>query len=217
MTLFDEVQQKFNYSFPADLDKFKKAVEESNSLNQLSSATGISKPYLKHLLKEYDLSTTPKCLYCNRPLPKAQNGTVKKFCNNSCSYLHKLTEKHCEACGKKFSTTKGTKYRSPECKKKAYSTTLKTCEWCGKQYKGHKSSKYCSKDCKTKANISALDKTFSTCKACGKQFIGVYGCSKLCRQQLASERAKKLLIQVYGTYKKDEIKKGMKLNGKKTI
>lgn len=211
MTLFDEVQQKFGYSFPEELDRFIAEIEKCNSINQLSKNTGISKPYLKKLFKEFNLSPpVPKCLYCNTILPKAQNGTVRQYCSNRCSYLYKVIHKHCKACGKPFYGTKSTKYCSPECKKEAYSGHLNVCEWCNHGFIGHKSSKYCSKSCKTKANISALDKTFSICGACGKKFIGIYGCSKSCRQKLASERAKKLLIEVYGTHKKDEIKKGMK-------
>lgn len=210
MSELDIINDKFGFSFPKDLDKFIKLVEESNSINQLVRSTGITKAYLKFLLQKYNLSIESKCLYCGNKLERASSGTNKKYCNSKCSYLHKLQEKHCVACGSLFKDTKGTKYCSPECKSNGYSTTSNSCSWCGKQYKGHKSSKYCSNKCRISANN---DNTLKICQACGKQYIGDCGCSSKCRQLIANERAKKLLIEVYGTYKKDEIKKGMNLNG----
>lgn len=217
MINLDVINSKFNLSFPKDLVKFKKYVEESNSINQLKELTGMTKPYLEFLLNEYDLEVQTRCLYCGKKLQRASSGTNKKYCNNRCSYLHKAKDKPCVACGKVFKATKGIKYCSPECKSKGYSTTSNNCNWCGKQYVGHKSSKYCSDDCRIASFSSTADNTYKTCQACGKQYIGDCGCSWECRQQLACNRAKKLLIEVYGTYKKDEIRKGLINNGQKSI
>lgn len=209
MSISNIIQEKFGFSFPQDLDKFKKFVEEANSINQLVESTGITKPYIKILLEEYNLRVEPNCLYCGNKLNRASKGTNKKYCSNKCSYLHKTKEKPCKTCGALFKGTKGTKYCSPECKSKGYNTTSNTCEWCGKQYKGHKASKYCSDRCRINSFSLTSDNTYKICEACGKRYIGEYGCSKECRQYLAVERAKKLVFEVYGTLNKEEIKKGM--------
>lgn len=215
MSILDKIKSKYGYSFPEYLEDYKKLVEKSNSLSQLNKLSGMTKAYNTHLLKIYNLKITPKCLYCSKELPHSPSGTVKKYCNDACAYQYKAKNKRCLGCGEQFVATKGTKYCSPSCKKKAYKGIEKVCERCKKPYLGHKSSKYCSDNCRIKAFSSIKDNSLKPCPACGNNYIGEFGCSEECRLKLANIKAKRLLLELFGTTDKQKIKKGMNENGKK--
>lgn len=217
MSFLDNIKTKYGYSFPEYLEQYKELVEQSNSLSQLIKLTGMSKTYNTKLLTFYNLIITPKCLHCKKPLDNLSIGAVKKYCNDTCAYQHKITSKHCPSCGEQFTSTKGTKYCSDKCKEKAYKTTELVCNRCKKVYIGHKGSKYCSDYCRNKSNSSIKDNSLGKCPACGELYVGEFGCSKECRLRLANIHAKRLLLEVFGTTNKEEIKKGMNDNGKKTF
>ena len=214
MINYTKIEEKFGYSFPKDLEKLKLLVENSNSKSQLVELSGISISYIEQLLKEFKLQIVPKCLYCGKELSRSHDGTVKKYCNASCQYSHKTTVIKCRTCGKNFEARKGVKYCSDKCKGQGYKSKLLVCSVCGKEFIGHGSSKYCSNTCYREANKNN-NNLLLICSVCGKEYVGskystYYICSNECRNRLATHRARALMLELFGTANKEEIRHKVK-------
>ena len=212
---YNKIAEKYGYYFPKDLEKLRYLAEKANSKSQLVELSGISINYLNQLIKEFNISIVPKCLYCGRKLERSHDGTVKKYCNPSCQYAHKTTVIKCRNCGKEFEGRKGIKYCSDKCKKEGLRSRQMVCENCGKECIGHGSSKYCSTSCYREANSKSVNNTILICSVCNKEYVGskqsaYHICSSECRNKLATYRSRSLMKELFGTTNKEEIRQMVK-------
>lgn len=215
MINYNKIAEKYGYNFPKDLEKLKLLVEKANSKSQLVELSGISISYVNQLLKEFNLDIVPKCLYCGKELLRSHDGTVKKYCDYSCQYAHKTTVVKCRNCGKSFEARKSVKYCSNKCKKQGYKSRLLVCSICGKEFIGHGSSKYCSNTCYREANRRNNNNFLLICSVCGKEYVGSkqsthHICGSECRNRLATHRSRALMLELFGTINKEEIRQKVK-------
>ena len=82
------------------------------------------------------------------------------------------------------------------------------------EFIGHGSSKYCSNTCYREANKNN-NNLLLICSVCGKEYVGskystYYICSNECRNRLATHRARALMLELFGTANKEEIRHKVK-------
>jgi len=105
----------------------------------------------------------------------------------------------CQLCKKEFPYSRGKKYCSEKCRKRAYARRQvesrkveKTCEVCGKVFRtSYPWQTYCSRKCQRSVHLK--EKKPRACLACGTIFVPTcnhhYYCSVACR--IASKRKHK--------------------------
>ena len=138
----------------------------------------------------------------------------------SISYIEQLLKEFklqivpkCLYCGKELSRSHdGTvkKYCNAFCQY-SHKTTVIKCRTCGKNFEARKGVKYCSDKCKRQGYKSKL----LVCSVCGKEYVGskystYYICSNECRNRLATHRARALMLELFGTANKEEIRHKVK-------
>lgn len=194
-----------------EVNSFKKIVSQCNSKSQIMAITGYNLNTVNKLLKELQLDIVVNCIHCGKVIPRKPYGVNKKYCSHSCSYEHKLLEKECKYCGKSFKGTRGTHYCSKSCKSKAAKGVLVKCNCCGKEFKSYHYSKYCSKECQNLVRKGHL----LTCEVCGNEFIDLNKtfpnvCSDKCKEKYPLYKANLILLDLFGTKDKDQIKNMVK-------
>ena len=99
--------------------------------------------------------------------------------------LHRVQDRVCNQCGKKFKTTYGTNYCSDACFKE-HLIEIAKCIECGDLLTNHGMRQthngYCSDACRDKHKIRVAKDSgrYKTCEYCGKEFIAKYSGARFC-------------------------------------